>query len=468
MNTSSPRQITSDQFDIVNSPHQSLESSIRQMLNEKIGNSPKTPSKTQASKSEEDFIPFLVGDRIHVSRIEKNGRTKFIGSTHFSSGIWVGVELFEGCGKNDGSMQGRRYFNCTPFHGIFVRPSSCSKITAIQETAIQEKNNGKHPTFECNSENLKLLPKQSPIVSPRKLSVHQSNVTATATTPILDSSIYPESDEILDDINPHYNSIHRKDLGSEEASQVSGLNPNPNPNPKAPANIPDARIKNIHTVQFKSKMDPVVSARGYGNGNTVRSNLNNTGKTLFNRKPIIKTNSVINYKSDENKSENKSENKTENKSENKSENKTENKSESKGENKSENRNIDHKNNFNKDIADKAIPENGTEKGRDRESDKGITNKVSADKFSVSTDKNSHKNSTDKNSDDNPNPNPNSSHNKSSSDIKKKNSNSNSTKIRSEKDITDLILPSMSCESDNDSPSSPSPDNPVVRLGLVLG
>jgi dynactin complex subunit len=44
-----------------------------------------------------------------------------------------GVELMirsSGVGKNDGSVQGERYFDCKPKHGVFVRPSQVQIIEA--------------------------------------------------------------------------------------------------------------------------------------------------------------------------------------------------------------------------------------------------------------------------------------------------------------------------------------------------
>ncbi|CDS40463.1 Cytoskeleton associated protein CAP Gly [Echinococcus multilocularis] len=66
-----------------------------------------------------------VGDRVQVSG-SRVGTVRFIGPTDFASGEWVGIELDEPLGKNDGTVMGRRYFTCKPNHGLF---SAASKIT---------------------------------------------------------------------------------------------------------------------------------------------------------------------------------------------------------------------------------------------------------------------------------------------------------------------------------------------------
>lgn len=47
----------------------------------------------------------------------------YVGATLFATGKWVGVILDEAKGKNDGTVQGRKYFTCDEGHGIFVRQS---------------------------------------------------------------------------------------------------------------------------------------------------------------------------------------------------------------------------------------------------------------------------------------------------------------------------------------------------------
>ncbi|XP_046892444.1 CAP-Gly domain-containing linker protein 3 [Hypomesus transpacificus] len=67
-----------------------------------------------------------LGDRILLDDM-KNGTLRFCGTTEFASGQWVGVELDEPEGKNDGSVGGVRYFICPPKLGIFAPVSKISK-----------------------------------------------------------------------------------------------------------------------------------------------------------------------------------------------------------------------------------------------------------------------------------------------------------------------------------------------------
>ncbi|KAF7182186.1 hypothetical protein CNMCM7691_001665 [Aspergillus felis] len=65
----------------------------------------------------------------------RQATVRFIGTTHFAAGDWVGIELDEPTGKNDGAVQGERYFDCEPGFGMFIRPSA---IAAIVEQPVRE------------------------------------------------------------------------------------------------------------------------------------------------------------------------------------------------------------------------------------------------------------------------------------------------------------------------------------------
>lgn len=67
--------------------------------------------------------PVKVGSLVEVIGKGQRGTVAYIGNTLFASGKWVGVILDEAKGKNDGTVQGKRYFTCEENRGIFVRQS---------------------------------------------------------------------------------------------------------------------------------------------------------------------------------------------------------------------------------------------------------------------------------------------------------------------------------------------------------
>jgi dynactin 1 len=73
------------------------------------------------------------GTRVQYSD-GRQGVVRFVGTTHFSAGQWIGIALDDDSGKNDGTVQGQRYFDCNPGHGMFVRPDTV--IILPQQTLL--------------------------------------------------------------------------------------------------------------------------------------------------------------------------------------------------------------------------------------------------------------------------------------------------------------------------------------------
>ena len=99
-----------------------------------------------AVPASDDGLPFHVQDQV-VWLGKYRGEVKFVGSTEFAPDLWIGVHLdrpgtgqreraaaaigsdsvlcaARAVGKNDGSVQGVRYFEAQPLHGIFLRPDA--------------------------------------------------------------------------------------------------------------------------------------------------------------------------------------------------------------------------------------------------------------------------------------------------------------------------------------------------------
>nr|XP_046236385.1 dynactin subunit 1-like isoform X4 [Scatophagus argus] len=76
----------------------------------------------------ESSRPPKIGSVVEVIGKGQRGTVAYIGATLFASGKWVGVILNEPKGKNDGTVQGKRYFTCEENHGIFVRQSQIQVV----------------------------------------------------------------------------------------------------------------------------------------------------------------------------------------------------------------------------------------------------------------------------------------------------------------------------------------------------
>ncbi|OWK06372.1 hypothetical protein Celaphus_00011895 [Cervus elaphus hippelaphus] len=78
------------------------------------------------------------GDWKRPPEVIGKGAVAYVGATLFATGKWVGVILDEAKGKNDGTVQGRKYFTCDEGHGIFVRQSQIQVFEDGADTTSPE------------------------------------------------------------------------------------------------------------------------------------------------------------------------------------------------------------------------------------------------------------------------------------------------------------------------------------------
>ncbi|XP_028854196.1 dynactin subunit 1 isoform X3 [Denticeps clupeoides] len=97
-----------------------------------------TTYKSSRMSSDGGGRPVKVGSLVEVIGKGHRGTVAYIGTTLFASGKWVGVILDEPKGKNDGTVQGKRYFTCQEHHGIFVRQSQIQLVDDAADTTSPE------------------------------------------------------------------------------------------------------------------------------------------------------------------------------------------------------------------------------------------------------------------------------------------------------------------------------------------
>ncbi|OQV24716.1 Tubulin-folding cofactor B [Hypsibius exemplaris] len=98
---------------------------------------------TEEKKKEarERFESIQLGTRCLVTvpgQPPKKGTLMYKGPTSFKPGFWIGVKYDEPLGKHDGSVEGKRYFECGQKYGAFVKPESVAFGDYPQDNLMDE------------------------------------------------------------------------------------------------------------------------------------------------------------------------------------------------------------------------------------------------------------------------------------------------------------------------------------------
>eukprot|EP00746_Dinoflagellata_sp_MGD_P143747 gnl/MRDRNA2_/MRDRNA2_76540_c0_seq2.p1 gnl/MRDRNA2_/MRDRNA2_76540_c0~~gnl/MRDRNA2_/MRDRNA2_76540_c0_seq2.p1 ORF type:complete len:2413 (+),score=413.30 gnl/MRDRNA2_/MRDRNA2_76540_c0_seq2:124-7362(+) len=98
---------------------------VEKIKGEEHNDDPGIKIKKKSESNEEKH--FSIGQQVRCSG-HGIGHVRYEGAVKFAEGVWIGVELVEEAGKNDGSVKGERYFECKPGHGIFVKPQQAEAV----------------------------------------------------------------------------------------------------------------------------------------------------------------------------------------------------------------------------------------------------------------------------------------------------------------------------------------------------
>jgi len=131
-----------------------------------------------------------VGDRVS-SLIAKEGprevgTVRFVGTTEFAEGDWIGVELDEAKGKNNGSVRDKSYFECKDGYGIFVRQN-------MLQPHDPEKRSSVVKTKARTGKRSSLVSKNSIVGSPGMKSPGSTTTPSSPTSPGPGSPTSPSS-----------------------------------------------------------------------------------------------------------------------------------------------------------------------------------------------------------------------------------------------------------------------------------
>lgn len=97
----------------------------------------RVPATDEKEFSKETTDHIKVDERCEVMPGKRRGTVRWVGSDEaFRSGFWVGIELDEPVGKNDGTVKEKRFFTCLKNYGVFVRPDKV-KIGDFPELDIE-------------------------------------------------------------------------------------------------------------------------------------------------------------------------------------------------------------------------------------------------------------------------------------------------------------------------------------------
>jgi tubulin-specific chaperone B len=124
-----------EKFELTTQQYESRQDSVRSFLkNNKLGKYNEEEMKELEKKKEEAAKRELeraqkitVGSRCKVSTAKQPtrlGTVMYNGPLDGKKGIFIGVKFDEPLGVNDGTSDGKRYFDCQPKYGSFVIPSS--------------------------------------------------------------------------------------------------------------------------------------------------------------------------------------------------------------------------------------------------------------------------------------------------------------------------------------------------------
>lgn len=109
-------------------------------------------------------MSFHVGDEVivqvghgHAAR-DVAAFVRFKGRAEFAAGTWLGLELCEAAGRNDGTVSGVDYFDCRADHGLFLKNHS-AQVRRAPSAVEAEKRRG-HDAYHLSAQGVPRSPRR--------------------------------------------------------------------------------------------------------------------------------------------------------------------------------------------------------------------------------------------------------------------------------------------------------------------
>ena len=151
-----------------------------------------TPEPPQATDVTSQLAEgFRLGQKVVVGNAVP-GVVRYIGQVHFSSGTFLGIELDEANGTNNGTLKGRTYFECPEEHGIFAPPSKVSLLEDDWQSSGDSGSEYRGSPFE-EQVSISLDSTSQKVKEPEEVESEEESVTPSEISSIELEEVLPES-----------------------------------------------------------------------------------------------------------------------------------------------------------------------------------------------------------------------------------------------------------------------------------
>jgi len=128
-----------EKYEISDEAYNQRENTFRKYKQDKLKDDPAWSVQKEMAMRRGEYVPpakvedpehmadeasaINVGDRCEAYPGGNRGEVKYVGKIEgLPAGYWIGVQLDEPLGKNDGTAKGVRIFECPAKYGLFLRP----------------------------------------------------------------------------------------------------------------------------------------------------------------------------------------------------------------------------------------------------------------------------------------------------------------------------------------------------------